>query len=204
MFYTSIIGVFYIVFLYIVDLIDQDRSICREKSRWLKFPPFPLLVFMYFLPFSYAQTENGNYSYGPACRFMYLIMVYYFLLTAVFLIRFRKHINGKKKLIIALALGIEASVSLYQAVFPYSLVSGFGVMTLCLAVFLIMENPDVQLADSLREEKLAAEKANSAKSIFFANVSHEIRTPINGVIGMNEMILRESSEENIRKAERSF
>lgn len=35
------------------------------------------------------------------------------------------------------------------------------------------------------------------KSDFLSNVSHEIRTPINSVLGMNEMIIRESQEENI-------
>lgn len=35
------------------------------------------------------------------------------------------------------------------------------------------------------------------KSNFLSNVSHEIRTPINSVLGMNEMILRESDDEQI-------
>jgi PAS domain S-box-containing protein len=36
-----------------------------------------------------------------------------------------------------------------------------------------------------------AEKANSAKSTFLANISHEIRTPINAVIGFTELLARE-------------
>ena len=39
-----------------------------------------------------------------------------------------------------------------------------------------------------------ARRANAAKSDFLANTSHEIRTPINAVLGMNEMILRESEK----------
>lgn len=35
------------------------------------------------------------------------------------------------------------------------------------------------------------------KSNFLSNVSHEIRTPINSVLGMNEMILRECKDEQI-------
>lgn len=37
------------------------------------------------------------------------------------------------------------------------------------------------------------EKANNAKSYFLARVSHEIRTPINAVLGMDEMILKNGS-----------
>ena len=42
-----------------------------------------------------------------------------------------------------------------------------------------------------------AVQATQAKSQFLAQMSHEIRTMINAVLGMNEMILRESGDENI-------
>ena len=41
---------------------------------------------------------------------------------------------------------------------------------------------------ALEEARMASE----AKSDFLANTSHEIRTPINAVLGMNEMIIRET------------
>ena len=48
------------------------------------------------------------------------------------------------------------------------------------------------------EDQLQIEKsANEAKSRFLSNVSHEIRTPINAVLGFDEMILRESTDEDI-------
>ncbi len=43
-----------------------------------------------------------------------------------------------------------------------------------------------------------AQEATRSKSRFLANMSHEIRTPIGAVLGMNEMILRESNEPAIR------
>jgi len=44
------------------------------------------------------------------------------------------------------------------------------------------------------ELRIAANSANQAKSSFLANVSHEIRTPINVVVGMSDIILRDYDE----------
>ena len=44
-----------------------------------------------------------------------------------------------------------------------------------------------------------AREADRAKSSFLARMSHEIRSPINAVLGLDEMILRESKEEETRE-----
>ncbi|MBE5882902.1 MAG: response regulator [Lachnospiraceae bacterium] len=78
----------------------------------------------------------------------------------------------------------------------------FGVV--CRRIFSIISNSveKAKRADEIEKARIEAENANRAKSQFVARISHEIRTPINAVIGMNEMILRESKEENIQRYSR--
>ena len=52
-----------------------------------------------------------------------------------------------------------------------------------------------QEAIKAREE---AEKANRAKTVFLGNLSHELRTPMNAIIGMTELALEEDLESDTR------
>ncbi|MEM9735045.1 MAG: ATP-binding protein [Pseudomonadota bacterium] len=49
-----------------------------------------------------------------------------------------------------------------------------------------------QLARSLDRERVRAEAASEAKSDFLRSMSHELRTPLNAVIGLAELMRRES------------
>ena len=44
------------------------------------------------------------------------------------------------------------------------------------------------LLEDSKEARKKAEAANAAKTQFFANISHELRTPMNGILGMTELL----------------
>ncbi|MBR4026660.1 MAG: fatty acid-binding protein DegV, partial [Lachnospiraceae bacterium] len=53
-------------------------------------------------------------------------------------------------------------------------------------------------------QKEELERISESKNVFFANLSHEIRTPINAVMGLNELILREDTNEEVHQYARNI
>lgn len=53
----------------------------------------------------------------------------------------------------------------------------------------------IKAMQTLEEARRQAEAANRSKSLFLSTMSHEIRTPINAVMGMSEIIVRETKED---------
>ena len=57
---------------------------------------------------------------------------------------------------------------------------------------------NLRLAEGLRRERDATLAAEKAKSMFFSMVSHDIRTPLNSIIGFSEMIVQGVDDEKER------
>ena len=107
---------------------------------------------------------------------------FYLILTISYVIRYRSKLSQKKRILILIPMAVEIAVSVYQLFYPVSLISGFGIFLIMFSIYLIHESPDIQMAEELK-----------------ASMSNEIRTPINAIIGMDEMILREYEDETLHR-----
>lgn len=52
----------------------------------------------------------------------------------------------------------------------------------------------------LELSKKAAEAANESKTMFIANISHELKTPLNGILGMTAVCMQEEDQSKIKRS----
>ena len=55
-----------------------------------------------------------------------------------------------------------------------------------------------------QQQKKEMEELNRAENYFFSSMSHEVRTPINTIIGLNEIILREDVSPEVAENARNI
>ena len=74
-----------------------------------------------------------------------------------------------------------------------------GIAALGFLILLIFNSIVMMIYNrELSEAAKQANQANEAKSNFLSTMSHDIRTPMNAILGLNEMILRDSQDDDIR------
>ena len=73
-------------------------------------------------------------------------------------------------------------------------IASIGFLILLVFNSIVMMTYNRKLAEAAKQ----ANQANEAKSYFLSTMSHDIRTPMNAILGLNEMVLRDSRDDNIR------
>jgi len=196
---VSLLAFLYIAYLYIKCLINMDVPSLKKIGNWANYLVGGLFFVILMLPMFGLKVEDGSPTFDDSIYFVYSIFLIYEIFILILLWANRKFVNKKRRKIIILAIAVQCSSMLFQAFFSHLFVGAIGVTILTISFYMTLEDEDVKLIDQLALEKENADRANDAKSDFIANVSHEIRTPINAVLGMDEIILRESKDPVVRR-----
>jgi signal transduction histidine kinase/CheY-like chemotaxis protein len=96
-------------------------------------------------------------------------------------------------LIGALAEMILFSLALFRRVVDLNAVNS-TLLTVTQQATVNLEQTITERTKELNQAKLAAERASETRSDFFANINHEMRTPLNGILGMIEVISQQQEK----------
>ncbi len=172
-----------------------------------------MAVFMLGILLLYRKTKQIVSVFGSMASVVFLMMAYFLIgggengFSAIWLLLvppvacsiFQLYYGG----MFSIALGILTMVymwtPLHELGFEYTETYLVRFPVVYLADLVISLVTQYRLWMSGKKQKEAyrrMEEADSAKGIFLSNMSHEARTPINSILGFNEMILKESQESN--------
>lgn len=163
---------------------------------------FFVLCFGAVLLVMFAKREKSTYIRVHVIA--YFIMILGFVLD---LIRnatgsfFNYGDNGMFERVCCVAYCVILAAAHYLYMYrTYDLKSEVGNIKLERQVMAVAaKNEELEEARRVAEEaRIEAMNASDAKSSFLARISHEIRTPINAVLGMDEMILSESNNKVVK------
>ena len=147
------------------------------------------LVVSQFTGWYYYFDAANLYHRGPGFYISMCIPLLALFIQLTLILQYRRIIRRfvLYPLLIFTLLPLAASIA---QIFAYGLsLTNMTIVGTAVVVYVF----DLIDLNRMSEEKEKAERANDAKSRFLANISHELRTPINTIMGMDEMILREDS-----------
>ena len=154
---------------------------------------------------------DGVYQTGWARNPAFYLLVAYMLLLAVFV--YAKALVSaeavrRRSMMVAMFCILQAASTLLQVLWPLTPFTALGCLVGCcfLQVFLVADDQTARHMAALEKALHGARAADKARSMFFSIVSHDIRTPLNAILGYTELLQvglwnqaeREAALESIR------
>ena len=178
--------------LYLMDLFKNETKQHTIPKRLVAceiifFLGIVTLIISQFTGFYYTFDENNYYVRSPGIAVSYMFPFAIAVLQLCVIYSYRQYLEKRVMVPLVLFLILPYIATAIQF-FLYGLsLTNITMVGMCVLLYLF----EINKLNMMQEAKLAAERANSAKSRFLANVSHEIRTPINTIMGMDDMLIRE-------------
>ncbi len=202
-------GIIWFSLLYYYSLVFLDNLkannlmeivVKNKRTKVMTIIFIACFILYFFVPFERLDGLNISYIPGAASYFVLSFCAFVVFMIATYTLRNAKDAPLRKKVSIWLMIVELAIILGLQLTFPYVAFSAIGAAVQMFFLYFNIENPDLKIISELEMVKEQTERSNKAKSDFLSNMSHEIRSPMNAIVGLSESLLNDPNfdEESAR------
>ena len=200
--YTAILW-FTILYYYSVVSVDRTKSgklkdiiFANKKSKTV----FMVLVLgnimFFFAQFTNLKQNNAiSYLPGYAAYYLYCFGGICICLLLIYLLKHEKTAPKNTKVSLLALMITTIIVLVFQFIYQTISIQAMGTSMFLYFLYFIIENPDLELINEIETSKNEIDKSSKAKTDFLSNMSHEIRSPMNAIIGFSESLVNGNFDE---------
>ena len=196
LFFLSLVAFVFMWSRFVSVYLDLGRRTERILSTFgfaLLAVNIALLVANFFTDCFFHFNEAGKYIIGSVRDPVIFLLVAYNVLIAGFVlakaIRSRDAVRRRSFMVLLFCITITLAIGL-QILIPLTPFTSFGclISNCFFHVFVIQDEQAARHTAELEQALTRARSAEKARSMFFSIVSHDIRTPLNAILGYSELL----------------
>lgn len=179
-----------IVFLYFSNLAYESNLMQLKLFKHVIVVLDIILIFLIFVTSINITYNNGYFATTGTSLLMVLIGVflYLFLMIIVSVINYKDNKDKKKYIPLITLTILFVIVLILKSVDHYISIEANVTTVVALIMYFTIENPDLKMLNKLRLAEFQVEKSSKVKLDFLSSMSHEVRTPLNAIVGYGSLI----------------
>ena len=179
-----------IVFLYFSNLAYESNLMQLKLFKHVIVVLDIILIFLIFVTSINITYNNGYFATSGTSLLMVLIGVflYLFLMIIVSVINYKDNKDKKKYIPLITLTILFVIVLILKSIDHYISIEANVTTVVALIMYFTIENPDLKMLNKLRLAEFQVEKSSKVKLDFLSSMSHEVRTPLNAIVGYGSLI----------------
>lgn len=173
---------------YLLVILFFTNSYPHKLPLFKAMALIPMILAM--IPYLYMGTEGGGIKSGmPIWMVLGLLMICLFTKGIPCIVLFTMTLSVYIGCVIYTYLFMQDKLGLLEEIYycQDNIMAIVAVSLSCGMIIKYHQKIEDRSKQKIEQEKLNAQNANEAKSKFLTSMSHDIRTPMNAIIGMTEM-----------------